>query len=60
MIGGGGAPGPRNYTDVEYYSPSYLFDGDEPAVRPEITDAPNRIGYDGTFEIETRRRRSPG
>ena len=31
MIGGGGAPGPRNYTDVEYYSPSYLFDGDEPA-----------------------------
>ena len=28
MIGGGGAPGPRNYTDVEYYSPSYLFDGD--------------------------------
>ena len=31
MIGGGGAPGPRNYTDVEYYSPAYLFDGDEPA-----------------------------
>ncbi len=52
MIGGGGAPGPRNYTDVEYYSPSYLFDGEEPAVRPEI-DAPNRIGYDGTFGVET-------
>ncbi len=51
MMGGGGAPGPRNYTDVEYYSPSYLFDGDEPAVRPEITDAPDQIGYDGTFDI---------
>jgi type 1 glutamine amidotransferase len=52
MIGGGGAPGPRNYTDVEYYSPAYLFDGDQPAERPEITDAPARIGYDGTFEIQ--------
>lgn len=51
MIGGGGAPGPRNYTDVEYYSPSYLFDGDEPATRPEITSAPKRIGYDGTFDL---------
>lgn len=51
MIGGGGAPGPRNYTDVEYYSPSYLFDGDQPAVRPEITSAPGKIGYNGTFDI---------
>ena len=51
MMGGGGAPGPRNYTDVEYYSPSYLFDGDAPAVRPEITSAPSRIGYDGDFQI---------
>lgn len=53
MMGGGGTPGPRSYTDVEYYSPAYLFDGDEPAVRPEITDAPLEIGYDGTFEIAT-------
>ncbi|WP_241005410.1 ThuA domain-containing protein [Nocardioides sp. zg-1228] len=52
MIGGGGAPGPRNYTDVEYYSPAYLFDGDELAERPEITEAPQEIGYDGTFQIE--------
>ncbi|PZG13322.1 hypothetical protein C1I95_23930 [Micromonospora craterilacus] len=51
MIGGGGAPGPRNYTDVEFYSPAYLFDGDELAVRPEITDAPAEIGYNGTFQI---------
>lgn len=51
MIGGGGAPGPRNYTDVEYYSPSYLFDGDKPAERPEITGVPKKIGYDGNFEV---------
>ncbi|WP_209020536.1 LamG-like jellyroll fold domain-containing protein [Nocardioides sp. 1609] len=48
MVGGGGAPGPRNYTDVEYYSPAYLFDGDEPAVRPTLS-APKKIGYNGTF-----------
>lgn len=52
MIGGGGAPGPRNYTDVEYYSPAYLFDGNERAVRPEITSAPKKIGYAGSFDIE--------
>ncbi|GAA1515108.1 LamG-like jellyroll fold domain-containing protein [Nocardioides humi] len=52
MVGGGGAPGPRDYTDVEYYSPSYLFDGDELAVRPEITRAPKKIGYDGTFGVD--------
>ncbi|GAB2652037.1 LamG-like jellyroll fold domain-containing protein [Kribbella swartbergensis] len=53
MIGGGGAPGPRNYTDVEYYSPSYLFDGNEPAERPVITTAPKTIGYNGDFQIAT-------
>ncbi|WP_307828070.1 LamG-like jellyroll fold domain-containing protein [Nocardioides sp. SYSU D00038] len=52
MIGGGGAPGPRNYTDVEYYSPAYLFDGDQPATRPVITQAPRNIGYNGTFGIK--------
>ena len=34
MIGGGGTPGPRNYTDVEYYSPSYLFDGNAAGGAP--------------------------
>nr|WP_232523476.1 LamG-like jellyroll fold domain-containing protein [Nocardioides sp. MAH-18] len=53
MVGGGGAPGPRNYTDVEYYSPSYLFDGDAPAVRPVITSAPKKVGYDGSFQVST-------
>lgn len=51
MMGGGGAPGPRNYTDVEYYSPSYLFDGNDEAVRPVITGAPDKIGYDGDFSV---------
>ncbi|WP_345528097.1 LamG-like jellyroll fold domain-containing protein [Nocardioides endophyticus] len=51
MIGGGGAPGPRNYTDVEYYSPSYLYDGNELAERPVITTAPKKVGYDGSFQI---------
>ena len=53
MVGGGGAPGPHNYTDVEYYSPGYLFDGDEPAVRPEITSVPKRVGYNGTFAVQS-------
>lgn len=52
MIAGGGAPGPRNYTDAEFYSPPYLFDGDELAPRPAIMDAPDKIGYDGTFDVE--------
>jgi type 1 glutamine amidotransferase len=51
MMGGGGAPGPRNYTDVEYYSPSYLFNGDQPAPRPVINTAPAKIGYNGSFAV---------
>ncbi|WP_299054226.1 LamG-like jellyroll fold domain-containing protein [uncultured Nocardioides sp.] len=53
MIAGGGAPGPRNYRDVEYYSPSYLPDGDEPAARPELSSVPGRIGYAGTFDVQS-------
>ncbi|WP_246861947.1 LamG-like jellyroll fold domain-containing protein [Nocardioides sp. SYSU D00065] len=53
MIGGGGAPGPHNYTDVEFYSPAYLFDGDEPATRPEITGVPKKVGYDGAFQVQS-------
>lgn len=52
MIGGGGAPGPRNYTDVEYYSPSYLYDGAQLAERPVITNAPKKLGYDGSFGLD--------
>ncbi|MDG4825162.1 ThuA domain-containing protein [Asanoa sp. WMMD1127] len=53
MMGGGGTPGPRNYTDVEYYSPAYLFNGDQPAPRPVINTAPATIGYNGSFGITT-------
>ncbi|ANC32197.1 Trehalose utilization [Isoptericola dokdonensis DS-3] len=52
MVGGGGTPGPRNYTDVEFYSPAYLFDGDEPAVRPEVTGVPRSVGYDGVVDVQ--------
>lgn len=52
MIGGGGSPGPWDYTDVEFYSPSYLFDGNELAQRPEITEFPDKIGYAGNFQID--------
>lgn len=52
MIAGSGAPGPWNYTDAEFYSPPYLFDGNELAARPEIHNAPSKIGYDGQFNIE--------
>ncbi|GIF64078.1 hypothetical protein Ais01nite_21130 [Asanoa ishikariensis] len=51
MMGGGGTPGPRNYTDVEYYSPAYLFNGDQVAPRPAINTAPATIGYNGSFPI---------
>ncbi|WP_374455660.1 LamG-like jellyroll fold domain-containing protein [Nocardioides sp.] len=53
MIGGGGAPGPHNYTDVEYYSPAYLFDGNQPATRPVVTNAPKKVGYNGTFTLSS-------
>jgi type 1 glutamine amidotransferase len=52
MIAGGGGPGPRNYTDAEFYSPPYLFDGNELAARPKILNAPSKIGYDGQFTIQ--------
>ncbi len=51
MMGGGGAPGPRTYTDVEFYSPAYLFDGNQSAPRPQITGVPKKIGYNGTFTV---------
>ena len=53
MVGGGGAPGPHNYTDVQYYSPTYLFDGNQPATRPVVSNAPKKIGYDGTFSLSS-------
>ena len=36
----------------EIYSPPYLFDGDELAVRPAIEDAPAELPYGAPFGIE--------
>jgi hypothetical protein len=36
----------------EIYSPPYLFDGDELAVRPAIEDAPAELPYGAAFGIE--------
>ena len=39
---------------VEVYSPAYLFDSTgAPAARPNITSAPDKIGYGGTFTVQT-------
>ena len=51
MMGGGGAPGPGPYSDVEFYSPDYLWDGDAAATRPTIELAPPKVAYGSTFQI---------
>ena len=39
---------------VEIYSPAYLFDATgAPAARPGITSAPDKIGYGGSFLVQT-------
>jgi large repetitive protein len=52
MMAGSGAPGPRNYTDAEFYTPPYLYDGNELAARPTIHHAPKKIGYAGQFNMQ--------
>lgn len=39
----------------EIYSPPYLFDGDQPAVRPTINDAPTEVHYGASFAIAASR-----
>ncbi len=54
LVGGGGAPGPQVNTNVEIYSPPYLFDdAGEPAPRPEIVDAPSTAEVGDTIAIQT-------
>jgi hypothetical protein len=48
-IPGGFAPHDGRDPSFEIYSPPYLFDGD----RPKIEDAPDRIRYGKTFDIDT-------
>ena len=39
---------------VEIYSPAYLFDSNGgPAVRPQILNAPNKVGYGGNFQVQS-------
>jgi hypothetical protein len=45
-----------NPMDVgEIYSPPYLFDGDQPAVRPTIQDAPAQLPYGVGFGVAATR-----
>lgn len=59
ITGGGGEPGSPNdpivnHTDVEIFSPPYLFNSDASlAQRPTITSSPASVGYNQTFTIAT-------
>ncbi|MEP7244402.1 MAG: galactose oxidase-like domain-containing protein, partial [Gammaproteobacteria bacterium] len=53
LVGGGGAPGPLNNTNVEVYNPPYLYDANGArAVQPRITAAPSEINIGGTFTAD--------
>lgn len=43
LVAGGGAPGPITNENAELYWPPYLFNGDKPAARPVIVDAPEAV-----------------
>jgi cytochrome c peroxidase len=55
LSGGGGLCGQgcsANHSDVQIFSPAYLFKGDgSPAVRPVITQAPATALHNGTIDI---------
>ena len=38
--------------EAELFSPPYLFDGDDPAPRPVIDDAPASVGWGRTFDVD--------
>ncbi len=53
LIAGGGAPGPLNNTNAEIYYPPYLFDVDgQPALRPQILNAPSSADVGDVLTIE--------
>ena len=55
MIAGGGNPGPVTNYNAEIFSPPYLFNDDgSPAVRPEITGAPEQGAYGQQITLNTR------
>ena len=54
MIAGGGNPGPVTNYNAEIFSPPYLFNDDgSPAVRPEITGAPEKGAYGQQITLNT-------
>ena len=53
LVGGGGAPGPQNNTNVEIYNPPYLFDTTGArAVQPRLMSAPTEVNIGETFDVE--------
>jgi YVTN family beta-propeller protein len=53
LVGGGGAPGPQNNTNIELYYPPYLFNsGGVLAARPSITTAPTVLDIGKTFKLQ--------
>ena len=55
MIAGGGNPGPVTNYNAEIFSPPYLFNDDgSPAVRPEITAAPEQGAYGQQITLLTQ------
>ena len=54
LTGGGGAPGPVFKLNSEIYYPPYLFKKDgsgQPAERPAITTAPERVTWQQAFQL---------
>ena len=50
--GGGGAPGPNNELNAQFFTPPYLFDsGGARRARPGIDFAPRAIAYGGRFDL---------
>lgn len=52
LTAGGGAPGPAKNLNAEIYYPPYLYAADgsgQPAVRPELADAPSAVGVGQAF-----------
>lgn len=54
MVGGGGAPGPENNTNMEIYYPPYLYSGAGSALapRPSISAAPQVLDIGDTFPVD--------
>ena len=50
--GGGGAPGPANELNAQFFTPPYLFDsGGAKRARPTIEFAPEAIAYGARFDL---------